>query len=94
MGMKGKRLYLCVDCGWKGFFWTGAFLRANRPRCCGCGSTFLDLVSDEGKDAAATGQAVMRERKDQMHDNDNVPKSAREREGEDDEHDSQRKHSV
>jgi len=41
MGMTGKRRYRCQDCGRTQFESAKTMTRHCRPRCMGCGSTFL-----------------------------------------------------
>jgi transposase-like protein len=49
MTTKNHFKYQCLDCGWTGLFAMREFARKCRPRCQGCGSTFLDLVTPEAK---------------------------------------------
>ena len=37
--------YVCVDCGWEGFFFQHEMKRSCKPRCGGCGGTFLEPSS-------------------------------------------------
>lgn len=48
-----KRLYQCDDCGERRFIPWVELSRAAKPKCYGCGSTRLELVSDEAKDDRA-----------------------------------------
>lgn len=61
MSMKGQRRYVCADCNHKQFeHWT-AMSRRNKPRCQGCGGTFLNPDSDGADEAfvrAGTGRAI------------------------------------
>lgn len=45
-----KRLYECEDCHTRRFVPWVELNRAARPRCYGCGSTRLELVSEEAKE--------------------------------------------
>lgn len=50
MGAKAKglkRLYRCDDCGERRFVAWVELNRAARPKCMGCGSARLELVSEE-----------------------------------------------
>ena len=44
-----KRLYRCDDCGERRFVSWVELNRAAKPRCYKCGSTRLDLVSEEAR---------------------------------------------
>lgn len=48
-----KRLYECDDCHERRFVAWVELNRAARPKCFGCGSTRLELVSEEAKDDRA-----------------------------------------
>jgi len=48
-----KRLYECEDCQTRRFLHWTELNRASRPKCYGCGSVCLELVSDEAKDDRA-----------------------------------------
>ena len=53
----GKRLYECEECHTQRMVPWGELNRAARPRCYGCGSTRLELVSPEArKDRARLNQ--------------------------------------
>lgn len=49
-GIRKKRLYQCDDCKSRRFVDRIELDRAARPRCHGCGSTRLELVSDDGRE--------------------------------------------
>lgn len=49
-GLKKKRLYECDECGERRFVSRIELDRAARPRCNGCGSTRLEIVSDDGRE--------------------------------------------
>jgi DNA-directed RNA polymerase subunit RPC12/RpoP len=59
--MKGKRKYKCADCQRTTMeHWT-AMSRRCKPRCQGCGSTFLEPCSEGAVDdfvKAGTGRAI------------------------------------
>lgn len=48
-----KRLYKCEECYERRFIAWVELNRASKPRCMKCGSTRLELVSDEAKDDRA-----------------------------------------
>ena len=48
-----KRLYECEECSERRFVCPRELNRAGRPRCYGCGSARLELVSEEAKDDRA-----------------------------------------
>lgn len=52
-----KRLYECDDCHTRRFVPWVELNRASRPRCYGCGSTRLELVSEEAKEDRARLQS-------------------------------------
>jgi len=64
--MKNKFKYICADCGWTGFFRLNEFARRCRPRCGGCGSTFLDPATTEAKGRIATHDAERLEQKERF----------------------------
>ena len=47
-----KRLHRCEECGEKRMVAWVELNRASRPRCFGCGSSRLELVSEEAKEDA------------------------------------------
>lgn len=53
-----KRLYECEDCHTRRFVPWVELNRASRPKCYGCGSIRLELVSDNAKDDRASLQQV------------------------------------
>jgi len=48
--MAKKRLYKCDECGARRFVSAAELSRRAKPRCSGCGSTRLDIVSDDAAD--------------------------------------------
>lgn len=61
-----KRLHECSDCHARRFVTFLEHNRAGRPKCYGCGSTRLELVSQEGKEEVANLQDFRREQIAQM----------------------------
>jgi hypothetical protein len=55
----GKRLYECEECRERRFVAWVELNRAAKPKCLGCGSTRLELVSDDAKEDR---QRLQRER--------------------------------
>lgn len=53
----GKRLYQCDDCKDRRFVHWVELNRASRPRCNKCGSTRLEIVSDDAYDEMLNRQS-------------------------------------
>ena len=66
MGTTNRFKYACADCGWAGFFFKSEFARKSRPRCQGCGGTFLEPVTRHAKDRIVSGEAAHREQHDRL----------------------------
>lgn len=49
-GIRKKRLYQCDECKSRRFVSRIELDRAAKPKCNGCGSSRLEIVSDEGRD--------------------------------------------
>lgn len=54
--MKNRFKYLCADCKAESWHFKHEFIRASRPHCPGCGSTFLDPVTKEARERGQLGQ--------------------------------------
>ncbi len=52
-GQVNRRLYECQECHARRWIAWVELNRAARPKCYGCGSTRLELVSEQAKDDAA-----------------------------------------
>jgi len=50
---KNKFKYRCDECGWTGFYHMQEFGRSSRPRCGGCGSTWLERCTKEADERIA-----------------------------------------
>ena len=61
MAGRNRFKYKCDECGWTGFFGIQEFSRRSRPRCGGCGSTWLELTHDEAKDRVLEHSTVRAE---------------------------------
>ena len=55
MPKKGQRKYECADCGETIFLWRRELSRRCKPRCRGCGATFLVESSAPAKRDAMDG---------------------------------------
>jgi len=66
--MKNRFKYFCVDCGWKGMFFMAEFARRCRPRCGGCGSTFLEPYTKEAGNRIAIHDGELQLSRDAMRD--------------------------
>jgi len=63
---KNRFKYKCDECGWTGFFSIQEFARRSRPRCGGCGSTWLELTHNAAKARVLEHDHQAREQKDRM----------------------------
>lgn len=74
MGTQNRFKYICAECKWTGFFRLNEFVRRSRPRCGGCGSTFLDPVTSEAKGRILEHDAVTTEQLQHRLKQQNFPK--------------------
>lgn len=68
MTRKGKRKYRCGDCGNEQYIHWIELNRASRPRCTGCGSHNLDLITKEAKEERVIGNTNLRNHSDTQGD--------------------------
>lgn len=56
-GGKGRFKFICYSCKTEQFIQMSKFARRTAPRCCACGSTSLDAVTQVATDRVAAGNA-------------------------------------